>query len=170
MYIEAVGKYIETIVISTADFGSQKGELLVPDSFRDIYMPAYRRINDYVHSHCRAKTFYHSCGSIRKLIPYMIEAGVDILNPVQSSAADMDPAELKAEFGDKIVFWGGGLDTQYTLPKGTPEEVREQVKERMRIFKPGGGFVFTQEHNIQCDVPFENIKAMIEAAREFGAY
>jgi len=170
MYLEAVGDYIETIVISTADFGSQKCELINPDSFRDLYVPAYKRLNDYVHKTVRAKTFFHSCGSVRNILPYMIEAGVDILNPVQTTAGGMDAAELKAEFGDKIVFWGGGADSQNTLPHGTPEEVRQQVKERLEIFKPGGGYVFTQVHNLQCDVPFENVKAMIDAVREFGAY
>ncbi|MBQ4061895.1 MAG: hypothetical protein IJD14_03470, partial [Christensenellaceae bacterium] len=155
MYLEATGKYLETIVISTADFGSQKCELINPDSFHDLYIPAYKRLNDYVHNTVRAKTFFHSCGSVRNIIPYMIEAGVDILNPVQTTAGGMDAKELKTEFGDKIVFWGGGADSQNTLPNGTPEDVRREVKERLDIFKPGGGYVFTQVHNLQCDVPFE---------------
>jgi len=100
----------------------------------------------------------------------LIECGVDILNPVQTSARGMDPARLKTEFGDRLTFWGGGADTQQTLPYGTPEEVRDQVHERIRVFGPGGGFVFNPVHNIQADVPLENLLAMFDAAREFGQY
>jgi uroporphyrinogen decarboxylase len=116
------------------------------------------------------KTFFHCCGSIPRLIPHLIEAGVDILNPVQTSAAGMDPATLKSRFGGQIVFWGGGCDTQSVLPSSSPEAVRDHVRERMQIFKPGGGYVFNQVHNVQANVPPENIAAMLEAAYEFGAY
>jgi len=112
----------------------------------------------------------HSCGSVMELIPDFIEAGFDILNPVQSSAADMDPAELKARFGDQITFWGGGVDTQRTLPFGTADEVREQVRERIGVFAPGGGFVFNSIHNVQAQVPIENILAMYETVRAYGHY
>jgi uroporphyrinogen-III decarboxylase len=123
-----------------------------------------------VHRNTSFKTFLHSCGSIPQLIPHWIEAGVDILNPVQTSAAGMDPRKLKSEFGRKLVFWGGGCDTQSVLPNGTPQEVREHVKENVEIFAPGGGYVFTQVHNIQAKVPTENVEAMLDAAFEFGAY
>ncbi|MHB1315796.1 MAG: uroporphyrinogen decarboxylase family protein [Christensenellales bacterium] len=170
MYLQAVGPYIDTIFMSASDFGGQKCEVFNPLLFKSIYVPTYKMLNDFVHTHSNAKTLFHSCGSIRNILGYFIEAGVDIVNPVQTSAGGMDPAELKKEFGKKIVFWGGGADTQHILPNGTPEEVRQQVKERIGIFAPGGGFVFSQIHNLQNDVPFENVKAMVEAAKEFGRY
>ena len=170
MYLQAVGPYIDTILMSTADFGAQNCELFNPEQFRTIYMPAFKILNDYVHKHSHAKTMYHSCGSIRNILKYFVEAGVDIINPVQTSASGMDPAELKKEFGKKLVFWGGGADTQHTLPQGTPEEVRQEVRERIQTFAPGGGFVFSPVHNLQSDVPFENIKGMVDAVREFGRY
>jgi uroporphyrinogen-III decarboxylase len=113
---------------------------------------------------------YHSCGSVYHLMPSFIEAGIDILNPVQCSAAEMEPERLKREFGDQIVFWGGGVDTQKTLPFGTPDEVRQEIAERMRIFAPGGGYVFNTVHNIQAGTPLENILAVFDAARDFGRY
>ena len=170
IYLQAVGKYIDTIIISRADFGGQKSELFNPEQFKNIYLPAYKILNNYVHKSSKAKTIFHSCGSIRNILKYFIEAGVDIINPVQTSAGGMDPMELKQEFGDKLVFWGGGADTQKTLPFGKPEEVRDEVKKRISILAPGGGFVFSQIHNLQSDVPFENIKAMVEAVKEFGKY
>ena len=112
----------------------------------------------------------HSCGSIYQLLPDLIDAGFDVLNPVQTGAAEMDPARLKAEFGDRIVFWGGGIDTQKTLPFGTPEQIRAQVRERMRIFGPGFGFVFNPIHNVQSRVPQANLVALYEAVREYRTY
>jgi uroporphyrinogen decarboxylase len=132
--------------------------------------PHYAKLCGWIHRHTKMKTFFHSCGSIPRLIPHLIEAGVDILNPVQTSAEGMDPAVLKSRFGGRIVFWGGGCDTQSVLPGASPEQVREHVRERMRIFKPGGGYVFNQVHNIQANVPVENIREMLEAAYEFGGY
>jgi uroporphyrinogen-III decarboxylase len=123
-----------------------------------------------VHTNTNWKTFYHCCGSIYHLIPSFIEAGADILNPVQCSAANMEPQRLKAEFGDKLVFWGGGVDTQRTLPFGTPDEVRAEVAERIHIFAPGGGYVFNPVHNVQAKTPVENLLAMFAAAREHGRY
>ena len=110
----------------------------------------------------------HSCGSINNLIPHMIDAGIDILNPIQISAANMDSTRLKKEFGGKIVFWGGGCNTQQVLQNESPEEIREHVREQLRIFKPGGGYVFNQVHNIQSNVPTDNIIAMLDAAYEYG--
>jgi len=170
LYRQAVGDRISAIFISGTDFGTQRGGFISPDLYRDLYLPFHKRINDWVHTHTKWKTFFHTCGSIYHLIPSLIEAGVDILNPVQCSAADMNPARLKQEFGDKIVFWGGGVDTQKTLPFGTPDEVRREVAERIRIFAPGGGFVFNTIHNIQAKTPVENLLAMFESAHEAGRY
>ena len=127
-------------------------------------------INDYVHKNSKIKTFIHSCGSIYNIIEYIIAAGFDILNPVQITAGNMDAARLKEEFGGRIVFWGGGVDTQTVLPFGSEDEVREQVKERIRIFAPGGGFVFNPTHCIQYGVPPKNLLAAADAAYEYGTY
>jgi uroporphyrinogen decarboxylase len=170
IYLEAVGKYIDTILMSGTDWGTQKGELFNPTIFRDLYVPNIRRMTDYVHQHSHAKTLYHCCGSIFNLIDYFIEAGVDCLNPIQTSTARMDPLELKKRFGGRIVFWGGGAETQTILPHGTADEVRERVRERMRIFAPGGGFVFSHVHSISLGVPPENILAMVDTAFECGKY
>jgi uroporphyrinogen decarboxylase len=170
MYLQAVGKYIDTIMMSGADFGGQNSEIFSPNLFKTIYVPAYTMLNNYVHENSNVKTLFHSCGSNRNILKYFIEMGVDIFNPVQTSAAGMDPHELKKEFGKDLVFWGGGADTQGILRNGTPEEVRNQVKERIEAFGKGGGYVFTQVHNLQSDVPFENVEAMVKAAREFGNY
>lgn len=170
LYLQAVGKYIDTIVVSATDYGSQKSELFSPEIWRDIYLPNYKKINDYVHQRCSAKTFFHSCGSVANLLPYFIEAGVDIVNPIQTTAENMNPAKLKEQFGGKIVFWGGGVDTQTVLPFGSPDDVREQVKQRLKLFAPGGGFVFTQIHDIQYGVPPENILAMVDTVYEQGKY
>ena len=132
--------------------------------------PHYKKLCGWIHRNTGMKTFFHCCGSIYHLIPHLIDAGVDILNPVQTSAANMEPARLKKEFGDKIVFWGGGCDTQQVLAKAAPEEIRRHVKERLSIFAPGGGYVFNQVHNIQANVPPENIIAMLDAAYEYGQY
>jgi len=169
-YIQAVGKYLDIIVVSTSDFGTQQCEMFQPEVWRRVYGPNYRKLNDHVHKYSNAKTFFHCCGSIYNIIPHFIEAGVDILNPVQVSAANMGAAGLKEAFGGKIVFWGGGIDTQSVLPFGTKEEVRQQVKERISVFAPGGGFVFAPVHDIQHGVPPENILAMADAAIEFGGY
>jgi uroporphyrinogen decarboxylase len=166
LYLQAVGKYIDTILVSGTDFGTQKSELFRPEIFRDLYVPNIRRITDYIHTHSRAKAMYHSCGSNFNIMEYFIQAGVDIFNPVQTSAVNMEPARLKKHFGGRIVFWGGGVDTQAVLPRGTADEVREQVKERIKIFAPGGGFVFSTGHNIQYGVPSENILAMVDTAIE----
>jgi uroporphyrinogen-III decarboxylase len=132
-------------------------------------MPYYKKVNDWVHQNTEWKTFKHSCGSVRSLLPAMIESGFDIINPVQCSAANMDPVELKQEFGKQLVFWGGGVDTQKTLAFGKPEEVRQEVLKRCEIFGRDGGFVFNAIHNVQANTPLENIVAMIEALREFNA-
>jgi uroporphyrinogen-III decarboxylase len=137
-------------------------------TFRELYLPYYKQMNDWIHAHTAWKTFKHTCGAITKFLPSLIDAGYDILNPVQCSAAGMDPIQLKADFGDQIVFWGGGVDTQHVLPFGTPAEVREQVLRRCEIFAPGGGFVFNAVHNVQARTPVENIVAMIDGVHEFN--
>ncbi len=161
-----VGERVTAVRITGTDFGAQQGPFISPQTYRDLFLPFHRAVNDWVHRHTTWKTFIHSCGSVRRLIPDFIEAGFDILNPVQCSAADMDPAELKREYGEQLVFWGGGVDTQRTLPFGTPDEVREEVRSRMRVFAPGGGFVFAAVHNIQAGIPADNLVALFEAARE----
>lgn len=167
---QAVGGYCFAWGIASDDSGTQRCEFIAPDLWAEMMKPHYRKLCDWVHANTSFKTFLHSCGSIPRLIPHWIEAGVDILNPVQTSAAGMDPRRLKSEFGRKLVFWGGGCDTQSVLPDGTPQEVREHVKENVEIFAPGGGYVFTQVHNIQAKVPPKNVEAMLDAAYEFGVY
>jgi uroporphyrinogen decarboxylase len=154
--------------IASDDSGTQRSEFIAPDLWAEMMKPHYARLCAWIHGHTKMKTYLHSCGSIPRLIPHMIDAGVDILNPVQTSAAGMDPRTLKESFGDRMVFWGGGCDTQTVLPGGTPDEVRAHVKERMEIFAPGGGYVFTQVHNIQARIPVENVLAMLDAAYSYG--
>ncbi len=167
---QAVGDRCFAWGIAADDSGTQRGEFIRPDLWAEMIKPHYKTLCDWVHRHTRMKTFFHCCGSIYHLIPHLIEAGVDILNPVQTSAANMDPARLKREFGGRIVFWGGGCDTQNVLSRARPEDVRRQVRERIETFAPGGGYVFNQVHNIQANVPVENIVAMLDAAYEYGGY
>ena len=167
---EAVGDRVTAVWVSGTDFGAQNGPFISPKTFRELYLPFYARINDWLRQHTRWRRFIHCCGSIIPLIPLFIEAGFEILNPVQTSAAHMDPAVLKAQFGDRLTFWGGGVDTQRTLPFGTPDEVRAEVRERLRLFGPGGGFVFNPIHNVQACVPIENLLAMYETVRDYSRY
>jgi len=170
LYRQAVGDRIVGVFISGTDFGTQQGEFMSPSIYRELYKPFHARLNKWVHEHTSWKTIFHCCGSIYNLIPDFIEAGVDVLNPVQCSAANMEPDRLKSEFGDDLVFWGGGVDTQRTLPFGTPEEVKREVADRIRIFAPGGGYVFNPIHNVQAKTPVENLLAMFAATREHGRY
>ncbi|MGA9063402.1 MAG: uroporphyrinogen decarboxylase family protein [Terracidiphilus sp.] len=165
---ETVGDSIQAVFVCGTDFGTQTSAFCSVKTFQTLYFPYYKRVNDWIHSHTQWKTLKHSCGAVSKFIPSLIECGFDILNPVQCSATGMDPEQLKSKFGDRLVFWGGGVDTQKTLPFGTPAEVREQVLRRCEIFAPGGGFVFNTIHNIQAGTPVENIVAMIEAVHEFN--
>ncbi len=162
----AVGERASVIWVSGTDFGAQTNSLVSPEAFRILFKPFYTRLNTWIHEHTPWKTFIHTCGSVRSLLPDIVEAGFDILSPVQTSAAGMDPAELKSRFGDRLTFWGGGIETQSVLPFGTPQEVRDQVRERVRIFGRGGGFVFNPIHNVQAKVPIANLLAMYEALRE----
>jgi len=163
------GDTVDVITICGTDFGTQNSQFCSAATFDSLYAPYYRRINDWIHEHTAWKTFKHSCGAVRPLIDHFIDAGFDILNPVQCSATGMDPTEIKAEFGDRVVFWGGGVDTQRTLPFGSPDEVRAQVQERLHAFSPGGGFVFNTIHNTQARTPVANIVAMVDTVREFNA-
>jgi len=163
---DAIGEQVDAVFITGTDFGTQRGPFISVDAYRDLYKPFHKAVNDWVHEHTNWKTFIHSCGSVAALIEDFIDAGFDILNPVQCSAADMEPASLKEQFGDRIVFWGGGVDTQRTLPFGRPEDVRREVRERIEIFGRDGGFVFNTIHNVQANTPAENLVALYEAFRE----
>lgn len=169
-YIEKLGPYLDIICVAD-DLGAQQGPQLAPEMFRRLVKPYLGKLYGFMKSKMnRAKLFLHSCGSVYAFIPDLIEMGVDILNPVQVSAANMDSKKLSTEFGKDIIFWGGGCDTQTVLPRGAVDEVRTEVKRRIDDFAPGGGFVFTQVHNIQPGVPPENIVAMYDAALELGTY
>ncbi len=167
IYHQAVGDKIDVMYMGGTDFGTQNGPMISIDSFREFYKPYWKRVNDWVHKNTNWKTFYHSCGSVAAFIDDFIEAGLDILNPVQCSAVGMDAQTLKDKYGERIVFWGGGIDTQKVLPFGTTDEVREMVKERIEIFSKGGGYVFNTIHNVQANVPIENIVSMYEAVKQF---
>ena len=167
LYRQAVDERIAAIFISGTDFGSQRGSFISPNAYRELYKPYHKAINDWIHANTSWKTFYHSCGSMVELYDDFVDAGVDIVNPVQISAAGMDPRALKERWGDKLVFWGAGVDTQHVLAFGTPEEVRAQVKENIAILGRGGGFVFNTVHNIQATVPTENLKALFDAVAEY---
>ncbi len=162
------GDSVDVVFVCGTDFGTQTSTFCSVATFRELYLPYYKRVNEWIHAHTAWKTFKHSCGSVERFIPSFIEAGFDILNPVQCSAADMGAEHLKRKYGSDIVFWGGGVDTQRTLPFGTPCEVRKQVLERCETFSRGGGFVFNTIHNIVAGTPVQNIVAMLEAVREFN--
>jgi uroporphyrinogen-III decarboxylase len=169
MYHQAVGDRCFAWGVASDDAGTQRSELIAPQLFEEMIIPHYKRLCDWVHENTGWKTYLHSCGSVYNYIQHWIDAGIDILNPVQISAVNMEPERLQREFGGKIVFWGGGCDTQRVLPLGTPKEIREHVRRNIDIFGRNGGFVFTQVHNIQQNVPVENVEAMFDAAYEFGA-
>ena len=159
------------VVVEGDDLATQRGLMISPEMYRKYLKPRHKRIFSFIKERApQVKIFFHTCGAVYELIPDLIEVGVDILNPVQLSAAGMDPRRLKREFGDALTFWGGGVDTQRVLPRGTPEEVKDEVKRRIEELAPGGGFVFATVHNIQADVPPENILAMWEALQEYGKY
>ena len=162
----AVGHRVTVIQTNGTDFGTQNGPFQSVAAFRDLYKPYQRRVNAWIHENTPWKTLMHCCGGIAPLIEDIIEAGFDCLNPVQCSAAGMDPRVLKRKYGDRLVFWGGGVDTQRVLPFGTPDEVRRQVRERIEIFRPGGGYVFNTIHNIVANTPVDNVLAMVETLRE----
>jgi hypothetical protein len=164
----AVGSAVDVAYVCGTDFGTQTNTFCSRETFCELYLPYYRKVNDWIHAHTPWKTMKHCCGAIEPFLSLFIEAGFDIINPVQCSAAGMDPQTLKARYGDRLTFWGGGVDTQQVLPFGTPQDVRAQVLERCRIFSAGGGFVFNSVHNVQAGTPVENIVAMFDAVKEFN--
>ena len=164
----AIKDQVDVVITCGTDFGTQDSTFCSPRKFKQLYMPYYKKINNWIHKNTDWKIFKHSCGAIKSFIPLFIEAGFDIINPVQCSATGMNPKELKEKFGDQIVFWGGCVDTQHTLPFGTPKEVKKEVLERCEIFSPNGGFIFNAIHNIQANTPSENIIAMLNAVNSFN--
>ncbi|HJN65994.1 MAG: uroporphyrinogen decarboxylase family protein [Pirellulaceae bacterium] len=166
---DLLGDRVTAVFLTGTDFGAQNGPFISCKSYCSLYKPHQKRINDWIHENTSWKTFIHSCGAIVPLLPDIVDAGFDILNPVQCSATGMDPATLKDRFGEQLTFWGGGVDTQKTLPFGTPEEIRDEVRERIEIFGQGSGFVFNTVHNVQARTPQENIVALYETIRDAGS-
>lgn len=167
LYRQVVGDKIQAIWLSGTDFGTQNGPMHSLDTFRTLYKPYYKKVNDWVHEHTKWKTWYHTCGAVSEFMEDFIDMGMDIVNPVQLSAAGMDGKMLKEKYGDRLTFWGGGVNTQQTLPSGTPKEVYDEVMERLKMFSPGGGFVFATIHNVVANVPVENLQAMYQAVNDF---
>ena len=165
-FLESFGPFIDIIAFAD-DLGMQTGPQISPKMFREIFKPYHQRLWRRAKELADVKVMLHSCGSIRAFLPDLIDAGIEAVNPVQISARDMDAIALKHEFGDQIVFWGGGCDTQQILPHGTPEEIESHVTQQLNTFAPGGGYVFQQVHNIQADVPPENIVAMYDAVKAY---
>jgi hypothetical protein len=163
-----VGDRVDAVFLCGTDFGTQQAQFCSTATFDELWLPYYSRMNDWIHRHTTWKTFKHSCGAVEPFMEHFIKAGFDIINPVQCSAAGMDPRTLKDRYGDRLVFWGGGVDTQKTLPFGTPAQVREQVLRRCEIFSRKGGFVFDAIHNVQAKSPVANVVAMVEAVKEFN--
>jgi uroporphyrinogen decarboxylase len=168
--LDELGDVVD-VIAEADDFGTQLSQLISYDTFREMIKPRQSELIAYMRSRAdNAFIFFHSCGNIRAFLPDFIDMGIDIINPVHITAAGMDPAGLKKDFGGDVVFWGGGIDTQEILPHGTPAQVRDHVKSNIEALAPGGGFVFNTIHNIQADIPPENIVAMYETLREFGRY
>ncbi len=165
---EVLGERIDVVFLCGTDFGTQTSTFCSPQTFSELWAPYYRQVNDWIHRNTGWKTFKHSCGAVETFMEHFIDVGFDIINPVQCSASGMEPRQLKEKYGERLVFWGGGIDTQKTMPFGTPEEVREQVLERCEIFSRDGGFVFDSIHNLQALSPVENMVAMIDAVKEFN--
>ena len=163
---QVIGCKIDVVFTCGTDFGTQNSTFCSPETFDSLWLPYYRKVNDWIHQNTNWKTFKHSCGAVEPLMKHFIEAGFDIINPVQINAFGMDPRKLKKEYGDKLVFWGGGVDTQGAFAFGTPAQVKDQVKMQCEILNNNGGFVFNTVHNIQANVPFENVVAMLETLKE----
>ena len=166
----SLGENIDIVGIDGSDYGAQHAEQFDPALFAELYVPFFREQNDWIHRNTSWKSWQHSCGSIVRILPMLVDSHVDIINPLQTSAAGMDPAWLKKTFGAKLTFWGGGANTQRTLPFGTPGEVAEEVRRNIAILAPGGGYVFNPIHNVQHGTPPENVVAAFDAAREAGRY
>jgi len=168
-FMAEVGDLVDVVMIGD-DLAGQHGPLFSGDFYRAVVKPRQKRLVGHIKSLTNAKIWYHTCGSCAALLPELIDNGIDVINPVQISAVKMDPRELKTRFGEKLAFWGGGCDAQHVLPFATPEEVRENVRVNVEAFKPGGGYIFNNVHNIQAGVPAENIVALYDAALEYGFY
>jgi len=165
---DIAGDQVDVAYICGTDFGTQDSSFCSVETYDELYAPYYKKINNWIHENTSWKTFKHSCGAVEPFMEHFIESGFDIINPVQINAAGMDPVLLKQKYGDRLTFWGGGVDTQKVLPFGTPEEVKAHVLRECEILAPGGGFVFNTVHNMQANVPLENVLAMLEAIRQFG--
>jgi hypothetical protein len=163
---EVIGNKIDVVFTCGTDFGTQNSTFCSTETYDRIWLPYYKKVNDWIHQNTNWKTFKHSCGAVEPLMSHFIESGFDIINPVQINASGMDPRKLKEKYGDKLVFWGGGIDTQGVFAFGTPAQVKEQVKSQCDILNKNGGFVFNTVHNIQANVPFENVVAMLDALKE----
>jgi len=168
-FMGEVGDLVDVIMIGD-DIGGQSGPLFSPEFYRKIVKPRQKRLVRHIKSLTDAKIWYHTCGSVMEYIPDLLDNGIDILNPVQTSCEGMDPGELKEKYGDKLSFWGGGIDTQHVLPFASAAEIKEHVRRNLEIFKPGGGYIFNNVHNVQAGVPAENVEALFDAAFEFGFY
>ena len=169
LFLDEAGDVVDVIMIGD-DLAGQDGPLFSPAIYRAVVKPRQKRLVQYIKSRTQARIWYHSCGAVGDYIPDLLDNGIDILNPIQLSAKGMNPARLKAAYGDRLVFWGGGIDSQRLLPRATPAVVRDAVRRSLEAFKPGGGYVFNSVHNLQPDVPPQNILAMFDAACEFGKY
>lgn len=168
-FLREVGDLVDVVMIGD-DIAGQRGPLFHPQFYHSVVKPRQKQLVQFIKSGTSAKIWYHTCGACRSYIPELLDNGIDALNPVQISAADMEPAQLKQEFGDRLTFWGGGIDAQHVLPHADPDTVREHVRRNLRAWMPGGGYVFNNVHNIQAGVPAENILAMYDAAYESGFY
>ncbi|MDF1575411.1 MAG: uroporphyrinogen decarboxylase family protein [Bacteroidales bacterium] len=168
MLKDLAGDQVDVAYICGTDFGTQDSSFCSVETYEELYAPYYRKMNDWIHKNTPWKTFKHSCGAVEPFMESFIASGFDIINPVQINAAGMDPALLKEKYGDRLVFWGGGVDTQKVLPFGTPDEVKAHVHRQCEILAPGGGFVFNTVHNMQANVPLQNVVAMLEAVRQFA--
>ena len=169
MFLNEVGDLVDVIMIGD-DLAGQTGPLFQPKIYRSLVKPLHKQLVQYIKSRTNAKIWYHTCGSCVAYIPDLIDIGIDILNPMQISAKDMDPTSLKTMFGKRMCFWGGAIDTQHVLPTASPETVREHVRCNLEAWKPGGGYVFNNVHNIQAGVPPENVVALFDTAYESGFY
>lgn len=164
---QTIGKNIDVVFICGTDFGTQDSSFCGLETFHEMYAPYYKKMNNWIHENTTWKTFKHSCGAIEPFIESFIDCGFDILNPLQINAKGMDTTLLKQKYGDKIVFWGGGVDTQKILPFASPDQVKEHVKKQCGILSENGGFVFNTVHNIQANVPLENVLAMLKAIQSY---
>ncbi|MFN2124776.1 MAG: uroporphyrinogen decarboxylase family protein, partial [Candidatus Promineifilaceae bacterium] len=167
---DVVGNKVDVVFLTGTDFGGQSGPLISVKSYERLFKPFHKQLNDWIHENTTWKTFMHTDGSLIPLIPHFIDAGFDILNPIQWAAKNMTPVELKREFGEQLVFWGGAIDSQKTLPFGTPDEVRVEVRARIEDFRAGGGWIFNTVHNVVANVPVENLLVMYETFHEYKRY